>query len=580
MTQAPPGDDDRRDGIDVGKRLVRQGGGTGLSLSERVAERLQRMTWRTPLHGLRLTGRHPLKLIAVADDPFLGDLARGQALLDGDLMFRGERVAIDRLALDRPRFSAAFAEHLHGGTWLRDLSSVAPRVVAVPIAEALMREWLAAHGDTVAEPAWRADLCGRRMLSWILHAPLILSSADLVYRSRVLNTIARAARHLDGEAGRAPAGIRAITAWAGVVAAGLVVPGGDPRRAFGEAGLTRALTAGLYDDGGSIGRSPAEQLDIVMTLTALRDLYGARRLEPPDILGATLTGMVAALMGVCHGDGGLSCWQGSGPVTGDRIADVISATGVRTRPLRHAGDWGYQRLAAGRTIVIVDAAPPPMARAARGGGCASTLAFELSDGGQRIVVNCGGAADALLTLPAELRRALRTTAAHSTLVLADTNSTAVNPDGSLGKGVTAVDLSRQETEAISRIEASHDGYAKRVGFHHRRVLTLSADGRDVQGEDMLIPAGNRGRRGDTTFVARFHLAPGVEIAPTADGQAAFLRIAGGAVWQFRCKGATLGVEESLWIDPAGMPVSTFQLVLSGTTPAGGHDFSWRFHRAR
>jgi hypothetical protein len=40
------------------------------------------------------------------------------------------------------------------------------------------------------------------------------------------------------------------------------------------------------------------------------------------------------------------------------------------------------------------------------------------------------------------------------------------------------------------------------------------------------------------------------------------------------------VEESLWIDAAGLPVPTFQLVLSGTTPAGGHDFSWRFHRAR
>ncbi len=206
--------DEPRDGIDVGKRLVRQGGGTGLSLSERIAEKLQRLAWRTPLHGLRLKGRHPLKLIAIADDPFLGDLARGQALLAGQLMFRGESVPIDRLGLDRPKFSTAFAEHLHGFAWLRDLSSVAPRVTAVPIAETLMLQWLNAHGDRVSEPAWSAHLTGRRMLFWIAHAPLILSSTDLVYRSRVLNTIARAARHLDGEAGKAPAGIRAITAWA------------------------------------------------------------------------------------------------------------------------------------------------------------------------------------------------------------------------------------------------------------------------------------------------------------------------------------------------------------------------------
>ena len=576
---APQPIDEPRDGIDVGKRLVRQGGGTGLSLSERIAEKLQRLAWRTPLHGLRLKGRYPLKLIAVADDPFFGDVARGQARLNGELMFRGEGVPIDRLGLDRPKFSAAFADHLHSFAWLRDLSSVASRVTAVPIAETLMLQWLAAHGERVSEPAWAAHVTGRRMLFWIAHAPLILSSTDLVYRSRVLNTIARAARHLDGEAGKAAAGIRAITAWAGVVAAGLVIPGGDPRRAFGENGLARALANGLFEDGGIVGRSPAEQLDAVMTLTALREIYAARRLDVPEAQGLALTRMVAALLGVCHGEGGLACWQGSGPMTGERIADVVAATGVRTRPLRHAGDWGYQRLAAGRTVLLVDSAPPPVARAA-GEGCASTLAFELSDGGQRIVVNCGGAGAALLTLSPELRRALRTTAAHSTLVLADANSTAIHADGSLGRGVGVVDMHRQESDAISRIEVAHDGYAKRLGFQHRRVLTLSADGRDVQGEDMLIPTGRRGRKGETAFVARFHLAPGIEIAPTPDGQAAFLRIPEGPVWQFRCKGATLGVEESLWIDDTGKPVPTFQLVLSGATPAGGHDFSWRFHRAR
>ena len=359
----------------------------------------------------------------------------------------------------------------------------------------------------------------------------------------------------------------------------MLIPGGDPRRSFGENGLARALTTGVFDDGDIVSRSPADQLDVVMTLTALREIYAARRLDMPEPQQLALTRMVAALLGVCHGEGGLACWQGSGPVTGERIADVVAATGVRTRPLRHASDWGYQRLAAGRTVLIVDSAPPPVARAARE-GCASTLAFELSDQGQRIVVNCGGAGAALLTLSPELRRALRTTAAHSTLVLDDANSTAIHADGSLGKGVGVVDMARQESDAISRIEVAHDGYAKRLGFQHRRVLTLSADGRDVQGEDMLIPTGRRGRKGDTGFVARFHLAPGIEIAPTPDGQAAFLRVPDGPVWQFRCKGATLGVEESLWIDEAGLPVATFQLVLSGATPPGGHDFSWRFHRAR
>ena len=82
---------------------------------------------------------------------------------------------------------------------------------------------------------------------------------------------------------------------------------------------------------------------------------------------------------------------------------------------------------------MLDAAPPPLQKMAEQGS-ASTLAFELSDGAQRLVVNCGGPGPLPADLPDDLVQGLRTTAAHSTLVLADTNSTNIHPDGSLGKG--------------------------------------------------------------------------------------------------------------------------------------------------
>ncbi|WP_436449841.1 heparinase II/III domain-containing protein, partial [Enterococcus faecium] len=82
----------------------------------------------------------------------------------------------------------------------------------------------------------------------------------------------------------------------------------------------------------------------------------------------------------------------------------------------------------------------------------------------RIIVNCGGARAALAQVPKDLAEALRTTAAHATLTLSDSNSTAILPDGTLGRGVAEVELSRQESDAASRIEASHDGYVRRWGF--------------------------------------------------------------------------------------------------------------------
>ena len=52
------------DEIAPGKRLVRVGGGQGVSLGEQLSSFLHRLSWRTPFHALRLRGRHPLKLLA------------------------------------------------------------------------------------------------------------------------------------------------------------------------------------------------------------------------------------------------------------------------------------------------------------------------------------------------------------------------------------------------------------------------------------------------------------------------------------------------------------------------------------
>lgn len=578
-------DDDRAvdgpnaDGIEQGRRLIRIGGDRGLSLADRLSEQFHRLTWRTPLHSFRLKGRYPLKLIAVADDPFMGDIDRGLALLDGMLSFRGETHAIASIDPARAIWSKAFGEYFHSFAWLRDLSSVAPRAQAAPIAEILMGKWLDAHAERVADPAWRADLWGRRILFWTAHAPLILSSTDLVYRSKVLHTLARGARHLDRAADRVPVGAPRIAAWSGVLAAGLMIPGGDPRRAFGEAGLARALAMSISEDGGISSRAPFALLDAIMLLTLLRETYAARRLDAPPSLVEALTRMVTALLGVTHGDRGLASWQGGVPVDGETLDAIITATGVRVRPLRQAREWGYQRLSQQKTVLIMDAAPPPIARAMEG-GCASTLAFEFSDGPERIVVSCGGARGADLRLPAMLADGLRTTAAHSTLVVGDSNSTAIHPDGTLGRGVVEMELSRQETDTASRIEASHDGYVRRYGVSHRRQIALGTDGRDIRGEDSLLPVGRRGRAGAVTFAIRFHLHPNVDVSPTADGAGALLRTPSGAAWQFRARGGALAIEESVWIDSKGMPRETRQLVVTGESPAGGHSLSWLFHRAR
>ena len=523
------------------------------------------------------SGKQPLKLVAVPRDHVRGDRQRGEALLAGQFSVGSETISLKDLDFAAIGASGPLAEQLQGFSWLRDLSAAAAREKGARLAEAMVGRWLLAHGTKVDE-AWAPQLWGERILFWAAYAPYILSSNDSGYRSALLNTFARGARHLDGNADKAAAGVDRVTAWCGVVAAGLLVQGGVPRVARGEAGLVRALSTAQFDDGGLISRSPFEQVQLVDRLGMLRGCYLAAKQIIPDGIEAAGQASLAALHGVTMGDGALSSWQGCGPGEAARLTAVIEGCGLRARPLRQARGWGYQRMSALGTIVVVDAAPPPPQKSADQGS-ASTLAFELSDGGQRLVVNCGGPGPLPTELSQELVQGLRTTAAHSTLVLADTNSTNILADGSLGKGVEDVAIDRTEDNDSSRFEASHDGYVRTFGLIHKRSLLLGNDGKELRGADQLSAKGRKKIRESAAYAVRFHLAPGVEATITADGMGAILRSKGAPPWNFRCRGGNLTTEESLWIDGRGDPRRTTQLVIVGEVSALGGEIGWQFRRA-
>jgi uncharacterized heparinase superfamily protein len=564
------------------QRLVRVDGDKGLSLSERLFGAFHQLTYRTLLHRLRLRGRFPLKLLAVPTDPFAGDADIGERIIAGKLPHAGLNAATRTCDFEDASAPVQWRDWAQSFVWLRDLAAVVPHGAGARLAEPIVARWLAAYGE-FDEAAWRPDLIGQRILMWTAYAPYILSSTDHVYHSAVLNALARWARHLDRAAEKMPDGVARIDAIAGLLVAGLLIPGGDGRQARAEALLARALDAMVLPDGGSVTRAAVDQLRMLERLEFVQASYQVRQLKPPTPLLRAIERLVPSMKAAVMGDGGFGAWHGGGAMPAARIERALAVAGLMTRPLRAGNDSGYQRLSAGKSIIVVDAGPPPVARVA-GRAHTGTLAFEFSDGAHRVVVNCGGADNDCqgMTKPLApaLASGLRTTAAHSTLVLADTNSTRIRPDGALGRGVEEVTVNRQESEDGAWLDMVHDGYTRRYGLLHRRRLFLSATGHDLRGEDVLeSPSSHGGRRSAARFDIRFHLGLGVAATPTVDAQGALLKLPGGHVWQFKARGAALTVEDSLWVDAEGRPRATQQLVLTGSGALAGTSVNWSFKRA-
>ncbi|MEM7779642.1 MAG: heparinase II/III family protein [Pseudomonadota bacterium] len=562
-------------------------------------EALIRLAYRmgVPGHALAAPFRRasPIRVLATVESPLNGDRMAGVALRAGHFLVHGVKQPIGSLAFaSTGHLSPGLERAVHSFSWLDDLAASAPRADCIGVAERITGLWLDANAavprGTGKGPAWETENGGLRLLAWLVHAPLVLAGQDGALKPRLLKAIGETASWLEKQSRRAGPGLGQVAGWAAVTAAGLLLPEGRPRRLYAEAALIKALGEMVAEDGGNLSRCPAVQMEAIRVLTHLIACYQAVEQEAPDALWVMRELLVPPLLAMRHGDGAIGSWQGQGAIAAERVASLIAATGIRTRPLNEPQHWGFQRLRAGKTVVQFDAGPPPRSRHARC-GCASTLAFELSDGAARVIANCGGAALAGGLVPARIGQGLRATAAHSTLVLDDANSTAVLLHGKLGRGVETVEVERRFLQRhgreATRIEASHDGYSARFGLTHNRILSLASDGSELSGEDILLPVSRKGKRGKVGFAIRFHLGRGVEAHLSQDARGASLLTPDGKLWQFRLRhtgGADdpdvgeeevkLSCEDSLWVDGEGRPHATQQLVIEGLTSRGGGQFSW------
>ncbi|EAQ28613.1 hypothetical protein NAP1_13478 [Erythrobacter sp. NAP1] len=556
-------------------------------------EALIRFAYRlgVPGHALAAPFRRPapVRILATVQSPVAGDRAAGIALRAGHFLVHGVKQPIHSVEFDAAaRLSPGLERTVHSFSWLDDLAASAPREDCIAVAERITSLWLDANPSPAKGPPWDVEHTGLRLLAWLVHAPLVLAGQDGALKPRLLTAIEETANWLDRKTVRHGAGLGQVAGWAAVTAAGLLLPEGRPRRLYGEAALIKSLGELVAEDGGVLARCPLAQMEAIRILTHLIACYEAVEVDAPDAIWVMRELLVPPLLALRHEDGALGSWQGQMAISADRVASLIASTGIRTRPLNEPQHWGYQRLRGGKTTVQFDAGPPPRARHTRV-GCASTLAFELSDGPSRLIVNCGGAAIAGGLVPARIGQGLRATAAHSTLVLDDANSTAVLLHGKLGRGAETVEVERRVVKRASgngnaeaiRVEASHDGYAARFGLTHSRILTLRSDGTELGGEDILLPVSRKGKRGKIGFAIRFHLGRGVDARITQDTRGASLLTPDGKLWQFRLRGEAareseikLSLEDSLWVDGEGRPHATEQLVIEGLTSRGGGQFSW------
>ncbi|HVZ06866.1 MAG TPA: heparinase II/III family protein [Rhodopila sp.] len=498
------------------------------------------------LPNLRM-GRVPDAPALSVRDPWPGDGDRGARLIKGELEVGGAVQYLQQGAWHALGGSPDLRAGAHSFSWLRDLRALGTDAARLK-ARGLVADWIA---NPPPDPiAHRPDIVGARITAWLGHYDFFAATADDAFRQRLMARLVSDARGLSAALPAEELDARALTALKGLIAAAVALreQGGFLARALRF--LPQEITRQILPDGCHAERSPAAQLAALQDLTEMRALLQSAQTAPPPALTGAIDRMSPALRLMRHGDGGLALFNGTREESDALITLVLNQAGRGGRSPSSLSEGGFHRMQAGRTVLIVDCgAPPPPGVDRR--THAGTLSMEMSVGRDRLIVNCG----AFPAGPPEWRDASRATAAHSTLVIADTNSSELRPEG-LGRRPQVVDAQRQEAAGAHWLDASHDGWRKPFGAIHRRRLYMAESGEDVRGEDLIESPDPQ------PFTLRFHLHPDVQANLQQDGATVLLRLRSGSFWRLRADGARLTLEDSIYLGGAE-PRRSEQVVLTG-----------------
>ena len=514
--------------------------------------------------GIR-PGRAPEALARSFRDLWPGDAARGAALLRGEFEVAGTALTLEPAAEDvtGPQgWDAAsgpitWRASAHAFAWLRDLRALGTDAARLR-ARDLTEDWLL-RGST-QDLALAPQVAAARISAWLGHWDFLAATAEDGFRKRLLLRLAQDARGVVLSLPAEAAHRGALVTLKGALAAAVALEE--------EGWLTKVLKylpdelgRQFNSDGGHVERSPLQQLLAYQDLIEIRNLITGAGLNAPPQLGHVLDRAGLALRMLRHGDGALALFNGSREETAALLDLVLTQGQSRGRAPMALELTGFHRLQAQRTLVLMDCGAPPAGRGrdianglplgADRFAHAGTLSFEMSVGRERLIVNCGAAPAA----EEEWRDALRSTAAHSTLVLADTNSSELKNEG-LGRRPERVTADRVEHNGQFWLDAAHDGWKRPYGVVHRRRLYLAANGEDLRGEDLLeLSEGAE----VPPFVVRFHLHPGVDASLQQDESGVLLRLPSGQGWRLRAMGCRVELEESIYL--GAEPRRTSQVAL-------------------
>ena len=336
--------------------------------------------------------------------------------------------------------------------------------------------------------------------------------------------------------------------------------------------INKILQAIPHDNdinGMHVSMNPQIQSEYINHLIEIKNIFLFFKIDMPKEIDFQITNMTSVLKCFIHKDGSLAFFNGSNNFFIDNINKIISKEDyIKTKNLTN--NKNGLSIYENKDIKIILDIVNPTNKSFVNDLHSSTLSFELSVGKEKIISNCGS-----LNLKNNKKPDyLRYSAAHSTIILNNTNISEIFEKNSFKRAPSKILFKKNEEEGFLEWEASHDGYSKNFKKIVKRNIRINKRKTQILGRDEIISIGLK--KNKLIFNIRFHLTSICKALLTRGKMSAIIKT-NNSSYLFKTN-YDISIEESIIINDFNKVEKTSQIVISGSINNSKKTINWSIEK--
>ena len=464
-------------------------------------------------------------------------------------------------------------ENLHSFLWLSKLDRKSSKIITKKIIKSWINNFF--NYDFYV---WEMETTAKRIIAWTSNTDITSEDSDKIYKEKFFSSLIKQSNFLLKNLNNLFYDSTKIICCSAIILSGIIFKENTLNYKIGIRELEKTIKYYFDNTGLPKSRNPEEVFICIKYLILIREWFKEAQKPIPDFLNEIIYKCGNCYKFLSYSNGQLPLFNGTAEINCKEY-DIFLKT-LKYKFISESNKTAdFIKIKKKKFEFIIDCGNPPSDNFGKHyqAGC---LSFELISNKQKVICNSGYGK----YLSSKLISLSRSTAAHSTLYLNNTSSCIFQKNKIINKTYgnsliekhRIIDKNYTEDNDFYFLEASHNGYEKKLGYIHTRSIKILKKNDKIFGVDKIKKT--RDYLNSVIYYVRFHIYPNTKIGKTKGGNSILISLSNGEGWLLHSNTNNFCIEKNIFFGNKNKIMNNESVFISDITKDNTTSIKWILER--